>query len=294
MSVQFARSASAPQPSCSSAPQQEQGLGYCISASSFNTHDWKAPTGSAMLHLHRAGEERGILSIIYTIVTPWQNYQTSSSRGSLPYIRKTSVIMYFDLLLFFFPFLVHKELIKTHLTQSQSKTPQMRDEMGTEIHPGKSLRRNTPGFTSTHSEFITSASFGGPPLHGTWCPHRTPAHTIPHGMPGSAPTPTCNLSPPVLTQWVTLRAAPSPLWGCPSLPVPPTGALPLGYFCLRQDGRTRTGTWRNLLQGPPRQHTPAPPHPSIWSCQHSQRLHWVDLQEQPCQPGYWLDNSWGT
>lgn len=116
-----------------------------------------------MLHLHRAGEERGILSIIYTIVTPWQNYQTSSSRGSLPYIRKTSVIMYFDLLLFFFPFLVHKELIKTHLTQSQSKTPQMRDEMGTEIHPGKSLRRNTPGFTSTHSEFITSASFGGPP-----------------------------------------------------------------------------------------------------------------------------------
>lgn len=133
-----------------------------------------------------------------------------------------------------------------------------------------------------------------PTLHGTWCPRRTPAHTIPHGVPGSAPTPTCNLSPPVLTQWVTLRAAPSPLWGCPSLPVPPTGALPLGYFCLRQDGRTRTGTWRNLLQGPPRQHTPAPPHPSIWSCQHSQRLHWVDLQEQPCQPGYRLDNSWGT
>lgn len=105
-----------PQPSCSLAPQQEQGLAYCISASSFSTRDQKALTSSAMLYLHRAGEKRGILSIIYTIVTPWQNYQTSLSRGSLPYIRKTSVIMYFDLLLFFFSFPVHKELIKTHLT----------------------------------------------------------------------------------------------------------------------------------------------------------------------------------
>lgn len=81
-------------------------------------HLWskRAPTVSTVLNLRGAGKGRGIVSIIYTIVMPQQTYQTSSSRGSLPYIHETSVIMYFDLL--FFP-LAHKELIKTHLTQSQ-------------------------------------------------------------------------------------------------------------------------------------------------------------------------------
>lgn len=64
----------------------------------------KAPIASLVLNLRGAGEGRGIVSIIYTIVTPRQNYRTSSSRGSLPYIHKTSVIMYFDLLFFFFFF----------------------------------------------------------------------------------------------------------------------------------------------------------------------------------------------
>lgn len=65
-------------------------------------HPWlkRAATVSTVLNLHASGEGRGIASIIYTIVTLRQNYQTSSSRGSLPYIHKTSLIMYFDRLFF--------------------------------------------------------------------------------------------------------------------------------------------------------------------------------------------------
>lgn len=117
-------------------------LDYYTLASPSTTCDWKSPDRLYSVKSCGAGEGRGILSIIYTIVTPRQNYQTSSSRGSLPYIHKTSVIMYFDLLFFFFfPFLAHKELIKTHLTQSQSKT-QIQGGMGTKNHPGKSHGTN--------------------------------------------------------------------------------------------------------------------------------------------------------
>lgn len=70
----------------------------------------KTPTASLVLNLCGVGEGRGIVSIIYTIVTLRQNYRTSSSRGSLPYIHKTSVIMSCDLLFssfFLFFFFLH-------------------------------------------------------------------------------------------------------------------------------------------------------------------------------------------
>lgn len=103
--------------------------------------------------------------------------------------------MYFDLLLFFFPFLVHKELIKTHLTQSQSKTPQMRDEMGTEIHPGSHSGEIPPALLQR-----TLSSSQALPLvaHPTWnlvptqdpCPHHPPwrAWLCPHAHLQSQPS----------------------------------------------------------------------------------------------------------
>lgn len=158
--VQPAHSATAPQPPCSSAPTTKQ-LDYYTLASPSTTCDWKSPDRLYSVKSCGAGEGRGILSIIYTIVTPRQNYQTSSSRGSLPYIHKTSVIMYFDLLFFFFPFLAHKELIKTHLTQSQSKT-QIQGGMGTKNHPGKSHGTNPTSTSSKHPMLIIWKIFDGP------------------------------------------------------------------------------------------------------------------------------------
>lgn len=137
-------------------------LDYYTLASPSTMCDWKSPDWLYSVKSCGAGEERGILSIIYTIVTPRQNYQTSSSRGSLPYIHKTSVIMYFDLLFFFFfPFLAHKELIKTHLTQSQSKT-QIQGGMGTKNHPGKSHGTNPTSPSSKHPVLIIRKIFDGP------------------------------------------------------------------------------------------------------------------------------------